>query len=86
MGNHEFDDLHALGEFLDNVNFQVVCSNVDVSGEPRLDGNILPSVILDIDNQRIGVIGFVTEEVVKLTDPGNFFQKFFFKSRAHSTF
>ena len=70
LGNHEFDDIHALGEFLDNVDFPVLCANVDVSGELRLNGNIQPSTILNIGNQRIGVIGYVTPEVVDLVDPG----------------
>ena len=70
LGNHEFDDIHALGEFVDNVNFPVLGSNVDVSQELRLNGNIPPSTVLNIGDQRIGVIGYVTPEVVHLVDPG----------------
>ena len=71
LGNHEFDDIHTLGEFVDNVNFPVLCSNVDVSQELRLNGNIPPSTVLNIGNLHIGVIGYVTPEVVHLVDPGN---------------
>ena len=70
LGNHEFDNITKLGEFLDNVDFPVLCSNVDVSGNDRLS-KVKPYHVLNTtDGTRIGIIGYVTTRVVDLVDPG----------------
>ncbi len=70
IGKLEFGDLHALGEFLDNVNFPVLCANVNASGEPRLKDSLLRSTVLEVGGLRVGVIGYVSTTVVQTVNPG----------------
>ncbi|OWF50209.1 5'-nucleotidase-like [Mizuhopecten yessoensis] len=65
LGNHEFDNgVAGLVPFLDNVTsvFPVLSCNLDLSAEPRLKDKIGKHTILTVNGQRIGVIGFTTEE------------------------
>lgn len=59
LGNHEFDHGQAfLGRMLDSMSFEVVCANVesDTCTFPQLP----PSVVLERDGIRIGIVGAVT--------------------------
>ena len=72
IGNHEFDDgPETLRKFIDEVTFPVLVANVDVSLEPALQGKLQKSIIIEKNNQKIGLIGVVTEKHVVLSRNGN---------------
>ena len=59
LGNHEFDHGQAfLGRMLDSMSSEVVCANVesDTCTFPQLP----PSVVIERDGIRIGIVGAVT--------------------------
>ena len=68
IGNH---DLHNGPQGLRNIidwtgiGTQFLAANLDTSREPLLKGKIFPSVIFEKDEQRIAVIGALTEEAKK---------------------
>jgi len=71
LGNHEFDlGVDPLVRFLDNVTFDVVSANTDVSDEPRLVGKFASSTIKTIGGERVGVIGYITPETKYISKPG----------------
>ena len=70
LGNHEFDDgSEVLAAFVTGLNFPALSANVDFSEEPVLAGLIEPSVILEVGDQSIGIIGLVTPETDILSLP-----------------
>ena len=61
-GNHEFDDgIEGFEPFLAKTTFPIVCCNLDYSEAPELKGDehILPSLTMEIDGVKIGIIGYV---------------------------
>ena len=71
VGNHEFDDgPEVLAEFVDEVEFPILMSNADVSGEPLLADAIMPSTVIDKGGERIGLIGLTPEDTDELASPG----------------
>ncbi|MCU0465753.1 MAG: 5'-nucleotidase C-terminal domain-containing protein [Anaerolineae bacterium] len=69
LGNHEFDNGdEALASFVDGVNFPVMAANVDFSPVEALSG-IVPSTVLEVNGQQIGVIGLVTADSVITSSP-----------------
>ncbi|MCE8009417.1 bifunctional metallophosphatase/5'-nucleotidase [Aestuariivita sp.] len=71
VGNHEFDDgPEVLRGFMDAVQFPVLMSNADVSGEELLAGKILKSTVIERGGARIGLIGLTPEDTDELASPG----------------
>jgi 5'-nucleotidase len=71
VGNHEFDDgPGVLGSFIRGANFSVVSANIDASNEPELAGMIQPYTVLEVAGEKIGVVGFTTEDTAILSSPG----------------
>jgi 5'-nucleotidase/UDP-sugar diphosphatase len=71
VGNHEFDDGPAvLARFIKGVNFPVLSANIDASKEPTLAGLIKPYTVLEVGGQKIGVVGYTSEETGILSKPG----------------
>lgn len=71
VGNHEFDDgPEVLRGFMDMVNFPVLMSNADVSGEPLLAGKLAKSVILERGGEKLGFIGLTPQDTDELASPG----------------
>ncbi|HVS66859.1 MAG TPA: bifunctional metallophosphatase/5'-nucleotidase [Thermoanaerobaculia bacterium] len=71
LGNHEFDDgPEVLARFIARLRFPVITTNLDASEVPELAGEIEKSAVLEIDGRRVGLVGFVTEEVPQLSSPG----------------
>ncbi|KAL9883307.1 uncharacterized protein ACN427_010716 [Glossina fuscipes fuscipes] len=63
LGNHEFDNgIDGLVPFLENINSQVVVTNMDATDEPEIRGKYLPSAIVTRDKRKIGVIGVIMEQ------------------------
>lgn len=72
VGNHEFDDgPEVLRGFVDSVDFPVVMSNADVSGEPLLDGVIQKSSVITVGGEVIGLIGLTPQDTDELASPGD---------------
>ncbi|BET01265.1 5'-nucleotidase activity [Nesidiocoris tenuis] len=65
LGNHEFDEgIQELSKYLPKITSPIVCCNIDISGHPSLkSANILDSVILNVGEVKVGIVGFLTTDV-----------------------
>jgi 5'-nucleotidase/UDP-sugar diphosphatase len=71
VGNHEFDNGPAnLARFVRGVDFPVLSANIDASQDSNLAGALAPYTILNVNGERIGVVGYTTEETSFLSSPG----------------
>lgn len=71
LGNHEFDDgVTILRNFLDLAKVPIICSNTDFSNEPLLMGRVNKSIVLTVNNIKIGIIGVVVKDTKFLSSPG----------------
>ena len=71
VGNHEFDDgPEVLRGFMDSVQFPVLMSNADVSGEPLLADSLMKSTVIERGGEQIGMIGLTPENTDELASPG----------------
>jgi len=72
VGNHEFDDgPEVLRGFMDAVEFPVLMSNADVSGEPLLADKLAKSTVIEKGGEKIGLIGLTPEDTHELASPGD---------------
>ncbi|MBD3664267.1 bifunctional metallophosphatase/5'-nucleotidase [Sulfitobacter aestuariivivens] len=72
VGNHEFDDgPEVLRGFVDAVEFPILMSNADISGEPLLADQIAKSVVIERGGEKIGMIGLTPEDTHELASPGD---------------
>ena len=72
VGNHEFDDgPEVLRGFLDAVEFPVLMSNADVSGEPLLADVLMKSTVIEQGGEKIGLIGLTPQDTDELASPGD---------------
>ncbi|WP_112321553.1 bifunctional metallophosphatase/5'-nucleotidase [Oceanibium sediminis] len=71
VGNHEFDDgPEVLRGFMDAVNFPVLMSNADFSGEPLLADKLAKSTIIERGGEKLGLIGLTPQNTDELASPG----------------
>jgi 5'-nucleotidase/UDP-sugar diphosphatase len=71
VGNHEFDDgPEVLKGFVDSVNFPILMSNADISGEGLLKDIIKKSVVIEQNGEKIGLIGLTPQDTPELASPG----------------
>ncbi|WP_300036205.1 bifunctional metallophosphatase/5'-nucleotidase [uncultured Roseobacter sp.] len=71
VGNHEFDDgPEVLRGFMDAVDFPVLMSNADVSGEPLLADTLAKSTVIERGGEKLGLIGLTPEDTDELASPG----------------
>ena len=71
LGNHEFDrGPSTLANFVKGANFPVLCSNLDFSKEPALNGLVQPSTVLTVGGEKVGVVGAVTPDLFDISAPG----------------
>ncbi|MEL7025956.1 MAG: bifunctional metallophosphatase/5'-nucleotidase [Pseudomonadota bacterium] len=71
VGNHEFNNgPGGLTKFIEQVNFPVLMSNADLSGEPALRDLVQKSVVLEKAGERIGIIGVTPVNNDELSSPG----------------
>jgi 5'-nucleotidase len=71
VGNHEFDDgPEVLRGFMDALNFPVLMSNADFSGEPLLAGTLQKSTVISVNGELIGLIGLTPQDTGELSSPG----------------
>ncbi|MGV6840684.1 MAG: bifunctional metallophosphatase/5'-nucleotidase [Planktomarina sp.] len=72
VGNHEFDDGPSkLRTFTDAVSFPVVSGNIDVSGEPALNGHVDKYTILEVGGQKVGIVSALATDTVDTSSPGD---------------
>jgi len=71
VGNHEFDDgPEVLRGFMDAVNFPVLMSNADYSGEELLATKLLKSTVIERGGEKLGLIGLTPQDTDELSSPG----------------
>ncbi|MBL4807990.1 MAG: 5'-nucleotidase C-terminal domain-containing protein [Rhodobacteraceae bacterium] len=71
VGNHEFDDgPEVLRGFMDTINFPILMSNADVSGEELLAGELAKSTVIERGGRQIGLIGLTPQNTGELASPG----------------
>ncbi|MCA0919200.1 bifunctional metallophosphatase/5'-nucleotidase [Pseudooceanicola nanhaiensis] len=71
VGNHEFDDgPEVLRGFMDAVDFPVLMSNADVSGEALLADVLMKSTVIEKAGEKIGLIGLTPQDTDELASPG----------------
>ena len=78
IGNHELDfgpDLFA--DFVESFDSDIpfLSANLDFSAEPRLAAladteRLVPSVILDVGAERVGIVGVTTPDISFISNPG----------------
>jgi 5'-nucleotidase len=72
VGNHEFDDgPEVLRGFMDAVEFPVLMSNADVSGEPLLADVLMKSTVIERGGEELGLIGLTPQDTDELASPGD---------------
>lgn len=71
VGNHEFDDgPEVLRGFMDAVDFPVLMSNADVSGEELLADVLMKSTVIERGGEKLGLIGLTPQDTDELASPG----------------
>ncbi len=71
VGNHEFDDgPEVLRGFMDALDFPVVMSNADYSGEPMLHDKLQKSTVIERGGEKLGLIGLTPVDTDELSSPG----------------
>ncbi|WP_108482945.1 bifunctional metallophosphatase/5'-nucleotidase [Oceaniglobus ichthyenteri] len=71
VGNHEFDDgPEVLRGFTEALDFPILMSNADISGEPLLADVIQKSVVIEQGGEKIGLIGLTPQNTDELASPG----------------
>ena len=71
LGNHEFDDgPQVLADFASGLKFPIVSSNIVVADEPLLKDLIKPYVVKQIEGHSVGIVGYTTEDLASISNPG----------------
>ena len=71
VGNHEFDDgPEVLSAFVDAVEFPILMSNADISGEALLADKIAKSTVIERGGEKLGLIGLTPVNTDELASPG----------------
>lgn len=71
VGNHEFDlGPEPLKDFVEGAEFPVIFGNADVSGDNMLAALDRDHVILEVGEERIGILGVVAEDTAETSSPG----------------
>ncbi len=61
-----------LADFLDLIEFPMLATNMRFDEDPFLSGktNLLPWVVLSVDDKKVGFIGIVLEDMPSISSPG----------------
>ncbi|XP_013774694.1 5'-nucleotidase-like [Limulus polyphemus] len=76
LGNHEFDDgIAGVVPLLESLasKVPVVSCNINASKEPSMEGKFDKSIVLQVGEKKIGVIGYTTPETELLSLTGKVF-------------
>ena len=52
------------------ANFPVLAANIDASADSELAGLVQPYAVLEVGGEKIGVVGYTTEDTAILSSPG----------------
>lgn len=64
FGNLEFSDgLDVLSSFLEDINFDMVSANLNATLDPEFESLFNKSTVLEVDGQKIGIVGYTHEQV-----------------------
>ena len=50
----------------------IIDANIDVTGEPRLQGKFNRSMVVEKGGQKIGIVGFITTDTAFISDAGEY--------------
>lgn len=71
LGNHEFDrGISGLAPYLKNLTVPVIDANINVLGEPRLQGLFNSTLVKEVGGVKIGLIGYITTDTAFISNPG----------------
>lgn len=71
VGNHEFDNgPDVLADFVDLVEFPVICGNITVADGEKLSGKIQEWAVLEVGGEKIGVLSVLTPDTAIIAAPG----------------
>ncbi len=72
VGNHEFDDgPGVLAGFARDLKIPLLSANIDPANEKALPGDlILPSTVIEVGGEKIGVIGLTTPDTPDIASTG----------------
>lgn len=71
MGQHDFDiGVDELTEFIQNLTFPILASNIDAAEEPGFEAVIASSTVLNVNGYSIAVVGFTDETNVNFSRTG----------------
>lgn len=71
VGNHEFDNgPDVLADFVDLVEFPVICGNITVADSEKLAGKVQEWAILEVGGEKIGVLSVLTPDTAVISGPG----------------
>ena len=71
VGNHEFDNgPDVLADFVDLVEFPVICGNITVAESEKLAGKVQEWAILEVGGEKIGVLSVLTPDTATIAAPG----------------
>ncbi|HTO99548.1 MAG TPA: bifunctional UDP-sugar hydrolase/5'-nucleotidase [Myxococcales bacterium] len=72
LGNHEFDfGVEVLKERVAQAKYPLLAANVFFKGTRRRPGWLRPSVLLDVEGIRVGIVGLATVSTPITTNPVN---------------
>ncbi|XP_013418359.1 5'-nucleotidase-like [Lingula anatina] len=71
FGNHEFvSGIDSLLHFLRNVTFPVLSANIDAQNVPEMQGMYQKSMVLNVNGEQIGIVGYVFRYTPLVSNPG----------------
>ncbi|XP_063832432.1 apyrase-like isoform X2 [Ostrinia nubilalis] len=71
LGNHEFDNgIEGVVPYLEHLNSSVVTANIIDDEEPTIQGLYEPSIVVERDGRRIGIIGVIIASTNELASTG----------------
>jgi 5'-nucleotidase / UDP-sugar diphosphatase len=71
VGNHELDRGGAtLARFAALARFPLLAANLDASRDERLAALVKPAAVLELDGERIGLVGTVPPDLLSISSPG----------------
>jgi 5'-nucleotidase / UDP-sugar diphosphatase len=72
LGNHEFDKgIPTLVEYAKRAVFPLLACNIDFRKHPELAAVVKPYTVLEVDKQKVGVIGLITDTTPNITMMGD---------------
>ncbi|XP_030758221.1 apyrase-like [Sitophilus oryzae] len=71
LGNHEFDNgLDGVVPFITHSKAPVVCTNIDDSLEPSIQGTYTKSTVVERNGKKIGIIGVIYSKTNEISTTG----------------